>query len=146
MDKINEMGTSEKLIVGGGVLMLIASIFPWYSFDFNGFGSITRNGWQAPGSIWSVLAILIAVALAAVVLAVKFGNVKMPDLPENVTWGIVFAGGAAAVVVFMVLKLWRIADVPVGGFGFGFFIAVIAAALVAAGGFLAYQEEGGRRT
>ncbi len=30
MDKLNELSTGEKLIAGGGVVLLIASFLPWY--------------------------------------------------------------------------------------------------------------------
>ena len=141
MDKLNALTLGEKLVAGGGALMLVASFFDWYHADIEGIFSVGRSGWGAPGSIWSVLAIIISVVLAGVVLAPKLGNVQMPALPENVTWGKVFGGGAAAVVVLMLLKAWRISDVPVGGFGIGFFVGVVAAALVAYGGYLLYSEE-----
>ena len=138
MEKVNVLSLPEKLIAGGGVLMLIASIFDWFSYS--GFG---EGGWGKPGSIWSVLAILISLVLAAVILATRLGNVQMPALPQNLTWGQVWGGGAAAIVVLMVLKAWRIMDVPVGGFGIGFFIAVVATVAIAYGGFLMYTAEKG---
>ena len=141
MDKINLLSMPEKAIAGGGVLMLIASFLEWWHYSVAGFGSVGEGGWGSPGSIWGILAILIALALAAVVLATKLGNMQMPALPQNVTWAQVWGGGAAAVVVFMILKAWRISAVPVGGFGIGFFIGVIAAAAIAYGGYMMYTEQ-----
>ncbi len=73
MDKFNEMTLGEKLAAGGGLLMLIASILPWYkvSFEITGIvsSSVSRNGWQSPGAIWSVLAVLISVGFASLVVA-----------------------------------------------------------------------------
>jgi hypothetical protein len=140
VDKVNLLSTPEKAIAGGGILMLIASFFNWWSYSEGGF-SFGQSGWDSPGSIWGILAILISLALAGVVLATKLGNVQMPALPEGVTWGKVWGGGAALVVVFVLLKAWRIMDVPVGGFGIGFFLAVIAAAAIAYGGYMLYSEE-----
>jgi hypothetical protein len=142
MDKINTLSTPEKLIAGGGVLMLIASFFDWWHASAGGI-SVGESGWGDPGSIWSLLAILISVVLAGVVIATKLGNMRMPDLPQGTTWGLVFGGGAAAVVVLMLLKAWRIQDVPVGGFGIGFWVGVVATVLIAAGGYMVYQEEKG---
>jgi hypothetical protein len=65
----------------------------------------------------------------------------MPALPQNVTWGQVWGGGAAAIVVLMLLKAWRILAVPAGGFGIGFFIGVVATAMIAYGGYMLYTAE-----
>ena len=140
-EKLMALSTPEKAIAGGGVLMLIASFFDWFHANFEGIVSVGRSGWGAPGSIWSVLAILISLALAAAVLVPRLGNVMLPALPENVTWGKVFGGGAAAIVVLILLKAWRIMDVPIGGFGIGFFIAIVATAAIAYGGYMIYSEE-----
>ena len=64
---------------------------------------------------------------------------EAPRAPRAV-WG----GGAAAIVVLMLLKAWRIMDVPAGGFGIGFFLGVIAAAAIAYGGYMMYAEEKAR--
>jgi hypothetical protein len=138
MDKLNELSTGEKLIAGGGLLMLIASFLPWYDFDFGleFVGSITRNGWQSPGALWSILATLLAVILAAAVLAPKFGNVRLPDL-RNITLGQAFLGGGAAVAVCILLKLAS----ESGSMSYGFFLGIIAAVAIAAGGYLLYSEE-----
>ena len=141
MDKINNLSTGEKLIAGGGILMFIASFFDWWHVSIEGFGGGGTNGWDAPASIWSILAILISIALAAAVIAIRLGNVNAPNLAENLTWGKVLAGGAAAVVVLMLLKAWRILAVDAGGFGIGFWLALIATIAIAAGGLLAYREE-----
>ena len=141
MDKINALSMPEKAIAGGGVLMLIAALFfDWYHLSFEGFGGGT-GGFDQPGSIWGILAILISIAMAGVVVATKLANVTMPALPEGVTWGMVWGGGAAAVVLFMILKAWRISAVPIGGFGIGFFIGVVATVAIAYGGYMLYTEE-----
>jgi hypothetical protein len=55
----------------------------------------------------------------------------------------VWGGGAAAVVVLMLLKAWRIQAAPYGGFGIGFFIAVVATVAIAYGGYMQYAAEKG---
>jgi hypothetical protein len=139
MDRIQAMSNSEKLIAAGGVLMLIASFLPWYRVSFLGF-SVSANGWEAPGALWSILAVVVGVALAAAVLLPKFANVNLPDL-GGVTWGQAFLGGGIAAAVFVVLKLVNESS----SMSFGFYLGIIAAALLVAGGFLAFQEEGGKR-
>ena len=144
MDKLNQLSTPEKAIAGGGALMLIASFFDWWHYSVAGFGSVGESGWGKPAEIWSILAILVSLALAGVVLSTRLGNVQMPALPQGVTWGQVWGGGAALLVVLMLLKAWRITAVPAGGFGLGFFIGVIAAAAIAYGGYMLYTEEKSR--
>ena len=140
MDKINALSTGEKLIAGGGVLMLVASFFNWWQASGGGI-TVGESGFGQPGSIWGLLAILISIVLAGVVLATRLGNMNMPALPENLTWGLVFGGGGALVVVLVLLKAWRISAVPIGGFGIGFFLGLIAAVAIGAGGYLLYTEE-----
>ena len=140
MDKINSLSLGEKLIGGGAVAMLVASLLDWWSVSESGF-SFGASGWDSPGSIWSILAILMSVGLAAVTVLPKLTTIAMPALPESVTWGMVHGGGGALVIVLMLLKAWRISAFPVGGFGIGFFIAIVAAAAIAYGGYLLYSEE-----
>jgi hypothetical protein len=147
-EKIMGLGTGEKLVAGGGVLMLIASFLDWWKFnapdiaDAFGFSGYGGSGWDAPGSIWSTLAILISIVLAGVIIATRLFNVQMPALPQNVTWSQVWGGGSAAVVVLILLKAWRILALPSGyGFDIGFWVAVVATVLVAAGGYMLYTQE-----
>lgn len=156
LEKFNALSLAEKLLIGGAVLMFIASFLSWWHYDAasaipaelrgvaGALGAKTSygfDGWSRPGSIWSVLAILLSLGLAGIVAATRFANVALPALPPNWTWGMVFGGGAAAVVVLMLLKAWRILAAPVGSFGIGFFIAVVATAAIAYGGYLIYSEE-----
>ncbi len=138
--KLKSMSLGEQLIGGGAVLMFIASFMPWWSVSVGPI-SASKDGWGAPGSFWSLVAILISLALLAVVLVQNLTEIKMPDLPQNFTWGRVYGGAAGVIVVLMLLKFWRVEATPIGGVGWGFFIAVIAAVAIAAGGFKLFSEE-----
>ena len=142
MDKVNMLSTGEKAVVGGGILMLIASFFNWWNYSELGF-DFGSDGWSAPGSIWSTLLILIAIVLAAVTAAIRLGNVQMPSLPSNWTWGMIYGGGAAISVLLLILKAWRIMAAPVGGFGIGFFLGLIATVAIAYGGYMLYAADKG---
>jgi hypothetical protein len=140
MDKIKVLSTGEKLIGGGAIVMFIASFLPWYkvSFDIGEIsGSISRNGWESPGAIWSVLAVLLALALAGSIVAAKLGNMRLPDLGSGLTWGIVYLGGGGLVALFILIKLINESS----SLSFGFFIGIVAAVAIAAGGYLLYSEE-----
>ncbi len=136
-EKIMNLSNGEKLVAGGGILMLIASFLPWYKGSFDvGVVSGSVSGWDAPGAIWSVLAVLVSIAMAGSVLALKLGNVKLPDL-GSVTWGQAYLGGGIAVAVLILIKLANESS----HLSFGFFLGIVAAVVIAAGGYLIYTEE-----
>ena len=141
MDRINQLTTGEKLIAGGGIAMLIASFLPWYkvSVSFGEFSaSASANGWEDPGAIFSILAVLIGVVMLAAVLAPKFGNMQLPDL-GSVTWGQAHFGLGVAALALVVIKFLNESS----SISYGFFIGFIAAIALAAGGYLLYTEEKG---
>ena len=135
MDKLNALTLPEKLIAGGGVLMLIASFLPWYKVSFLQ-ASVGYSGWEGPGSLWSTLAVIIGVLMAGHVLGTKLGNLSLPA-PGKYSWAMVHVAGGAAVVLFIFLKLISESSYM----SIGFFLGIIAAGLLAAGGYLMYNEE-----
>jgi hypothetical protein len=145
--KFNELSLADKLIAVASFLMIVPiSFLPWWHYSESVTvagttfgGSASESAWGRPGDIWSILVLLICVAMFLAVVLPKFANVALPDL-GSITWNQAFGGGAAALVVLMLLKAWRIQAAPIGGFGWGFFLAIIAAAAIAYGGFLKYQE------
>lgn len=146
-EQFRNMSLGEKIILIAGPLLLIASFLPWYSVDICGdFGDIagidctvTRSGWQSPGALWSILAVLIGVVLAGLVAATRLFNVQMPALPEGVTWARIYLGGAVLAGIFILLKLVNESS----HLGFGFFIGIVLVGALIAGGFLMFQEEQG---
>ncbi|HLG11239.1 MAG TPA: hypothetical protein VI876_05715 [Dehalococcoidia bacterium] len=139
MDKLNTLSNGEKLIAGGGVLMLIASFLPWYKYDFSDLISVSRNGWQSPGAFWSLLAVVIGVAMAVAILGPKFANLQLPDL-GSVTWPQAHLGLGVAALVFIILKFINESSYM----SFGFYLGIIAAIALAVGGYLYFTEHGGK--
>lgn len=135
MDKLKDMTLGEKVVAGSGVLMLIASFLPWYSVDL-GFVSMTRNGWQSPGQLWSMLAVLLGVAMAAQVIVTKLGVAELPDKLGNLGWGQVHMIGGIAALVLVVIK-WMNENEFVG---FGFYLGLLCAIGLAFGGFTINKE------
>lgn len=68
-----------KIVAGSGVLFLIASFLPWYSWSFKGLG-MSQSG---SASAWDVtlpkLAALLVILAVAEVIAVQVVNVKLPQ-------------------------------------------------------------------
>ncbi|MCH8051242.1 MAG: hypothetical protein IIC86_04415 [Chloroflexi bacterium] len=144
-EQFQKLGLGEKIILIAGPLLFIVSFLPWYSISFEAFGfseSITRSAWQSPGAIWSMLAVFIGLVMTGLIAAVRFGNVKLPEMPQGVTWGRIMLGLGSASALLVVIKL-----ISESSFlGFGFYIGIILVIALAAGGFLTFQEEkrGGR--
>lgn len=141
-EAFQKMGLGEKIILIAGPILFIVGFLPWYSIDFGDFlgeslGSVDRNGWESPGAIWSILATLIGLSMSGLVAAVRFANVKLPELPQGVTWGRLLLGMGVAVILLLIIKLLNESSF----LAFGFYAAFILGIALAAGGFLTYQEE-----
>ena len=140
---LSKLTTSDRLIVGGGIVYLISMFLKWFEFSEQGF-SISASGWDYfIGGI--VPLILIAVMVAHVLITRFAAETKLPDLPLPWSQVHLIAGAAAAAIVL--LRLIIPAEIEFGGFdtgedfdrAYGIIIALLAALAVAAGGYLKYQ-------
>ena len=84
-----------------------------------------------------MLAILIGLAMAAVVVLKGLTEVGIPDNVGGVSWPRIFLGGGVAAFLFVLIKLLN----ENSYMGFGFYLGIICAAALAAGGFLMFREE-----
>lgn len=134
---LSKLSTADKVIAGSGILLFIFSFFPWFGLDLGAFGSATGNGWDT-GFLWGGIPALLGLAAAVLVLLPMFAaDFKLPDLP--VTWGQAFLGAGALAALLVILKLLigeEFLDREIG-----IFLAALAAAGFAAGGFLKFQDE-----
>ena len=141
-ERFQKMGLGEKIILIAGPLLFIDGFLRWYDAGCVSLGTLgnicgTASGWQAPGSLWSILAILIGIAMSAVVGVTAFTTVQMPALPQGVTWPRVHLGLAAAASLLIIIKLLNHS----GDLAYGFFIAIVLVAALDAGAFLLFQAE-----
>jgi hypothetical protein len=137
MERFKGLSIGEKIIVIAGPLLFIDGFLPWYSVDFGSLGNITRSGWQSPGAFWSLLAILIGLAMAAVVVLKNMTDVDIPEKVGNFTWPKIFLGGGVVALLFVLIKLVNESSF----LGFGFYLGIIATGALAVAGFLLYREE-----
>ena len=138
MDKLKEMTIGEKVIVAAAAVLLLDSFLPWYSVDLGPLGSYSKNGWGAPDSGFSMLAILIGVAMGTLVVLHRLEVVKLPDKAGPLAWGAVqaIAGGVAFLLV--AAKWMGNTDYT----SFGLYLGLLCTAGLAAGGVLMAKEQG----
>ena len=144
---VNRLSTGEKLAGVAGILLLIIMwLFDWFSVDLGGGGLVDvdagANAWESFGFIDIVLFLT---AIAGIALAVTAGSGSRPDMP--VALSAVTAGLGILSVVLVAFRIISPPDFGVGDFvdvsrSIGVFLGLIAAGGVAAGGWLAMQEEG----
>ncbi|MFL6205033.1 MAG: hypothetical protein ACJ739_06750 [Acidimicrobiales bacterium] len=139
MDKLT---TSEKVILGGAIAYLIFMFFPWYGIE--DVSDAGNTGWDY--FLGGIIPLILILVMAVQIIITRFSpDTKLPDPP--VPWGQVhlFAGAAAAVIVLLRTIIGSDVEVPfVGDFDLdrkvGLFLALIAAIVVAVGGYLKSQE------
>ena len=136
LERFNALRIQEKSILAAGLVLLVDGFLPWYSVDL-GLVSFTASGWEAPGAIWSILAILIGAAMAGVIIAKAFTDVKLPDNVGGMSWPKIHLGAGAAVLGLLLLKLLLESSY----IGFGFYVGILAAVVLAGSGFWLYREE-----
>lgn len=140
MDKLKELSLGEKVLSGGGVLLLVFSFFTWFSKSQSGFTYDGHNGW---GGFVGLLGILLAIATVVVVLLPKFSEVKLPDKLGNFGWDMVIM--VAGIVAFVLVLLQVLAfGQSVSGVSLDAtiwaYLGLIASAAVGAGAFLTSQD------
>jgi hypothetical protein len=137
----------DLVAAGAGLLLFISLFLEWYNVSAkNAFVDISQgaSGWEAlgPGDIF----LLIVAGVAIAVAAMRALNVLPKGLP--VSPGLVVLVLGALAVLF---TLFRIIDIPGEGTdvpgvdigrSFGVFVAFLASAGVAVGGWLGWNEEG----
>ena len=126
-----------------GVLLLVFSFFAWFGVD-TPVGDFTRNGWQAPKSFFSIVAILIGIVLAAHVIVEKLTGVDLPDRLGSIGWGVVHLAGGGIAFLFVLIKAILGGDYFTVSLDrkFGLWLGLISAAGLAVGGYLMAKEAG----
>ena len=134
---LSKLTTGDKLILGGGLAYLIFMFFPWYGIDTD-FGDYSNSGWSY--FFGGILPLILIAIMVSHVLVSAFSDTQLPDPP--VPWSQVHLGTGVVAAVLVVLRLLIRSDDISGidtGFDldrkFGLFLAVIAAIVVAVGGF-----------
>ena len=147
---MSKMSTAEKLLAGGSVLLLIDSFLPWQRFctsDLLGgeLGELVGNQcasfsmWQGSGSIFGVLAGLLAIALIVVgVLSMTGGmaNMNLGNMSADKLTGFIGLGVAG----FGLLKfILAVTNTP----GWAAFVGLVLLVAIGWGAWQKVQTSGG---
>ena len=133
---LNKLSTSDKIISGAGIVLLIdLLLLPWHDVDL-GFASATRTAIQSPNGFWGLIALLLTAAVVGVTLvrALK-PETSLPEIP--ISWNQAVFYACVAIAAVLLLKLVIETDF----LGFGAYLGVLLAGGVAYGGFLKFQED-----
>jgi hypothetical protein len=138
----------EMVAAASGIALFIFMFLPWYGVDVSGFDvSESANAWEAMSFIDILLFLVVIIAVGAA-LARAAGSMPS-DLPAPAGTIVMIAG-----VVAVILILFRIIDIPAGDVPevvedsvdftrkIGIFLALLAAAGIAFGGYTAANERG----
>lgn len=138
---LNKLSTGDKVIGVSGVLLFIFAFFKWYGISVPG-GTAGFNGYHY--FLFGVIPVILGVAMIVQIALDRFSAVDMPKLGA-LTWGQVHLILGSVAFVLVLLKLAIGDDYFSVGLDrkFGIFLSVIAAAGLAAGGFLKMRESQG---
>jgi hypothetical protein len=96
MDKLNELTTGAKIVLGAAIAFLIVSFFNWQEVDLGPIGEAGVSMWDGIGWIAGLLAIALIVWQA-----LRLANI---DVEIGVTPAVITAALAALLLVFTFIK------------------------------------------
>jgi len=147
VEKFRATSVGEKVILIAGPVLFIIGFFSWYSANTcvellgeSVCGGGSASAWDAPGALWSILAILIGLAMSAVVVIRNLSPGTIPDNVSGITWPRILLGAASAAALFLLIKLINHS----GDLAIGFFLGILCVAALVVGGFFMYREEQGK--
>lgn len=128
----NGIKPSSIMLIGGGVLLFIATLLDWF-----GSGSFGYNGWETKAyGLQGIFVAAIGVIVAVGVALSTFGNVSLPDSVLSFSRNQVYLIlSFAAFLIMFGLQFATNTDI-------GILLGWIAAAVMIAGAFMEEQATG----
>jgi hypothetical protein len=127
MEQLQALSLAKKLILGGGVLLLIDSFFDWQQVE-TPIGDYGQSAWHG---FWGVMLGLLTIVLIVWVVARMF-NVEIPGAVPEALVALVLS---ALILLFAIIKALTddFVDWPA-------YVGIVLAAVVAYGAFRNFQE------
>ncbi|HAY68766.1 hypothetical protein K0U73_11020 [bacterium] len=133
----SKLSQSNMIAGGGGIVAFIASILPWYSFDF-GFDlpgvDTSVNAWSAGFAAWFGCLLALAAGVLIALKAMGMFEAKVLGM-ETEQVAMVLAGLGFVLVVLRWLT-------ETSNTAIGLYLGLIATAATAAGAFLSGKDSG----
>jgi hypothetical protein len=133
MEQLQALSLAKKLILGGGILLLIDSFLDWQQVSGEVFGQDVSAGQSAWHGFWGVMLGLMTIVLIVWVVARMF-NVEIPGAVPEALVALVLS---ALILLFAIIKV--ISDDFVH---WPAYVGIVLAALIAYGAFRNFQESG----
>lgn len=130
---LSSLPTERKLLLGGGLALLITTFLPWYSVSIGGF-SASANGWHQLGTVAWIILLAVLVWEGARVAGVA----PVDEARANL---ITAVGGLGVLLFGVIFAIQRLTD---GSLGFGFFLGVIALAFFGFQALNQFKASGGK--
>ncbi len=147
---LSKLSLGEKLVAAGGILLIIGTFLPWYSYSASGFGYSSSASW----SLWTASGFMAFLVLLGAVVAVGAIGLRLFNVfdisEQGVPEPIVVLAGAGLAAVITVIKFL---SVPGGasfeGFGasasagrsWGAWLSLVFAVVLIVGAVLKFQED-----
>jgi hypothetical protein len=140
----SRVSLGEMIAAAGGLVLLVCMFLPWFDGEVRGPGAaleVTTTGWEAFGGVFDAL--IVVLAAVPIGLAVGRATDALPPLPLEP--GVLVLGAGALLLVIIGIRLIDppdAIDVAIPSLEsdtsrkLAAFVALLAAAAVAAGGYL----------
>jgi hypothetical protein len=144
---IKNLSTNDKVFLGSGILVFIASFFPYYGASYDGpdiagIGSTSTSttAWHSYATL-ALLLLLASLILGAVVI------LSRSTLPEiAISWNVIVLGLAALGALLLIIRSFTLDSGDVAGFSYGLrwgaYILMILAVVQAVFAFLRTKDAG----
>ena len=131
--RLARLSQGERTVLVAGLLLIADLLFlPWYDIDLGALDeavNTTATGVQQPYAGYGIAAVVLTLVMIAQIALARLLAVRLPDPP--VPWSQIHLILGIFVAVVLVIKLVRLTE----SLGYGAYSAILAAILVAYGGF-----------
>lgn len=113
---IKQLPRNDQAVLAAGVLVFIASFFPFYGASIHAGGfdnSSSVTSWHS----YATLAILLVLAATAVAAVQVFAGSSLPESP--VSWSLVVLGLSGLGTLLYIIRAFTLDSGSVGGFSYG---------------------------
>ena len=130
------VGTNDLVVISAGIVMFIVSFFPLY-----GIGPYHDNTWN--GGFFSLVALLLVLAVAGIAAARVFGGKTLPPVSGGtVSWTFIATAASLVAVLFLLLRWVTVPQYTSAKIGL--YLGLIVAIVQTAFGYLSILKAGER--